>query len=309
MARRLRAMATPAARGHRVRVATTGGRGRLAARPSLSGLRVPRCRGRRPGAQAVPGDSGAQKLADPPWPPALLNALVFLIFLVVRVGAPATSASRPFDGTLRPTTIRARRRRRRILTCRGPDARDTSSSPASIRRGLRRLRRTVWLARRACCSGRGRRIPGAPRRRPGARAGAAGRRGRAAQGPPRFDQVVILADWARSAREPAIVDQWRRTLGAAAVAVIVSADRRARRRRGLDLPVDDFLESPATPPTSPGRSDHLPLPGRPPGRPAAAELSWCGRSSTSGVQPGRPRPVGGAGRQPAHGADPHQVSR
>ncbi|MBI4011705.1 MAG: GAF domain-containing protein [Candidatus Rokubacteria bacterium] len=67
---------------------------------------------------------------------------------------------------------------------------------------------------------------------------------------PQFDQVVILADWAKVAREPAIVDQWRRTLGAAAVAVIVSADRHqlGDAARALDpLPVDDFLEIPCHP--------------------------------------------------------------
>ncbi len=64
---------------------------------------------------------------------------------------------------------------------------------------------------------------------------------------PQFEQVVILADWAKVARDPAIVDQWRRTLGAAAVAVVVGADRgklgEAARVLG-PLPVDDFLEVP-----------------------------------------------------------------
>jgi len=48
---------------------------------------------------------------------------------------------------------------------------------------------------------------------------ALGEAGELPPGLPPFDQVVILADWARVARDPAIVDQWRRTLGAAAVAV------------------------------------------------------------------------------------------
>ncbi|HLE45039.1 MAG TPA: HD domain-containing phosphohydrolase [Methylomirabilota bacterium] len=67
---------------------------------------------------------------------------------------------------------------------------------------------------------------------------------------PQFEQVVILADWAKVARDPAIVDQWRRTLGEAAVAVVVSADRgqlgEAARVLG-PLPVDDFLEVPCDP--------------------------------------------------------------
>jgi len=77
-----------------------------------------------------------------------------------------------------------------------------------------------------------------------------GEAGELPPGLPQFDQVVILADWAKVARDPAIVDQWRRTLGAAAVAVVVSADRgklgEAARVLG-PLPVDDFLEVPCDP--------------------------------------------------------------
>ncbi len=77
-----------------------------------------------------------------------------------------------------------------------------------------------------------------------------GEAGELPRGLPQLDQVVILADWAKVARDPAIVDQWRRTLSAAAVAVIVSADRHqlgdAARALG-PLPVDDFLEIPCHP--------------------------------------------------------------
>lgn len=77
-----------------------------------------------------------------------------------------------------------------------------------------------------------------------------GEAGELPPGLPQFDQVVILADWAKVARDPGIVDQWRRTLGAAAVAVIVAAERdelgEAARALG-PLPVDDFLEIPCHP--------------------------------------------------------------
>jgi len=67
---------------------------------------------------------------------------------------------------------------------------------------------------------------------------------------PVFDQVVILAEWANVARDPAVVDRWRRGLAAAAVAVIVTVGRErlgeAARILG-PLPVDDFLEYPYHP--------------------------------------------------------------
>jgi HD-GYP domain-containing protein (c-di-GMP phosphodiesterase class II) len=67
---------------------------------------------------------------------------------------------------------------------------------------------------------------------------------------PPFDQVVVLAEWVNVARDPAIVDRWRRSLAAAAVAVIVTVprDRLGEAARVLaPLPVDDFLESPCHP--------------------------------------------------------------
>jgi len=67
---------------------------------------------------------------------------------------------------------------------------------------------------------------------------------------PVFDQVVILAEWANVARDPAVVDRWRRGLAMAAVAVIVTVGRErlgeAARVLG-PLPVDDFLEYPYHP--------------------------------------------------------------
>ena len=67
---------------------------------------------------------------------------------------------------------------------------------------------------------------------------------------PPFDQVVVLAEWVNVARDPAIVDRWRRSLAAAAVAVIVTVprDRLGEAARILaPLPVDDFIESPCHP--------------------------------------------------------------
>ncbi|MBI4011706.1 MAG: hypothetical protein HY359_05315 [Candidatus Rokubacteria bacterium] len=114
MARRLRAMATPATRGHRVR----GGDDRrllrriAAATCLLLAFACLVAAVATLSAQAVPGDPGAQKLADPPWARLpLLNALVFLIFLVVLASAlRRRRRAAAVRGTLRHTTIRARRR-------------------------------------------------------------------------------------------------------------------------------------------------------------------------------------------------------
>jgi HD-GYP domain-containing protein (c-di-GMP phosphodiesterase class II) len=77
-----------------------------------------------------------------------------------------------------------------------------------------------------------------------------GEGGELPSGLPQFDQAVILAEWDKVARDPGIVDQWRRSLASAALAVIVTADRQrlgeAARALG-PLPVDDFLEMPCHP--------------------------------------------------------------
>src|SRR5262245_65986496 len=67
---------------------------------------------------------------------------------------------------------------------------------------------------------------------------------------PPFDQVVVLAEWVNVARDPAIVDRWRRSLAAAAVAVLVTVPRdRVGEAAGVlaPLPVDDCLGSPWPP--------------------------------------------------------------
>ncbi len=67
---------------------------------------------------------------------------------------------------------------------------------------------------------------------------------------PLFDQVVIVADWDRVARNPGIVDRWLRGLQVVAVSVIVAVERErlgeAARILG-PLPIDDFLEVPVHP--------------------------------------------------------------
>ncbi len=67
---------------------------------------------------------------------------------------------------------------------------------------------------------------------------------------PPFNQAIILADWPNVARDPAVIDGWRRGLAAAAVAVIVMVERErlgeAARILG-PLAVDDFIEYPYHP--------------------------------------------------------------
>ncbi len=79
---------------------------------------------------------------------------------------------------------------------------------------------------------------------------ALGAAGELPPGLPPLDQVIVLADWPNVARDPAIVDRWRRGLGTAAVAVIVTVgrDRLGEAARVLEpLAVDDFLETPCHP--------------------------------------------------------------
>jgi len=80
-----------------------------------------------------------------------------------------------------------------------------------------------------------------------------GEGGEIPSGLPPFDQVVVVADWDRVARNPGIVDQWLRGLQVVAVSVLVAVERErlgeAARILNL-LPIDDFLEVPFHP-------DHL----------------------------------------------------
>src|SRR5262245_51104424 len=67
---------------------------------------------------------------------------------------------------------------------------------------------------------------------------------------PAFDRVVVLADWACLSAGPTLVERWRRALGPAAVAVIVSVERERLGEATAALaaqPVDDFLEAPGHP--------------------------------------------------------------
>jgi HD-GYP domain-containing protein (c-di-GMP phosphodiesterase class II) len=67
---------------------------------------------------------------------------------------------------------------------------------------------------------------------------------------PAFDRVVVLADWACLSAGPTLVERWRRALGPAAVAVIVSVERERLEEATAALasqPVDDFLEAPGHP--------------------------------------------------------------
>lgn len=77
-----------------------------------------------------------------------------------------------------------------------------------------------------------------------------GSRGELPPSLPAFDQVVLVAEWGKLARDPGMVDRWRRALASAAVAVIVAAEREqlveAARALGPKS-VDDFLELPYHP--------------------------------------------------------------
>jgi HD-GYP domain-containing protein (c-di-GMP phosphodiesterase class II) len=67
---------------------------------------------------------------------------------------------------------------------------------------------------------------------------------------PHFDQVVILADWVNVARDPAVIDRWRRGLAGSALAVFVAVtrDRLGEVAAALGpLSVDDVLEAPPPP--------------------------------------------------------------
>jgi len=52
-----------------------------------------------------------------------------------------------------------------------------------------------------------------------------GEGGEIPSGLPPFDQVVVVADWDRVARNPGIVDQWLRGLQVVAVSVLVAVER------------------------------------------------------------------------------------
>ncbi len=77
-----------------------------------------------------------------------------------------------------------------------------------------------------------------------------GHGGEVPPGLPAFDQIVVLADWARLAPDPGRVERWRRALAPAAVAVIVAVERARLSEAAPALgsqPIDDFIDLPYHP--------------------------------------------------------------